>query len=130
MVPYLELVANLLSYLLSLSLSPVGGTLVESDHSNILYDQLKPCAPKWDDIAKGLRFKADEIAKIEADPKKMRNAPESWLGAVIDSWVHWVPGDTRGSKDYPKLERLKKAVDRAGYGDIAAKLNLEDDDDF
>lgn len=57
------------------------------------------------------------------------NAPGSYLGAMLNRWMHWAPGDARGSKDYAKLERLKNVIHRMGYPELAAKLNLKDDDD-
>ena len=92
----------------------------------VLCEQLQPCASKWETIASGLRFTNDEINTIRADPIKAANAPQSYLGAVLDEWFHWAPGDARGSKDKPTLEALRTAVSKAGYGNIAAKLTLSE----
>ena len=60
---------------------------------------------------------------------RMNGAPQSYLSAMLNLWVHWAPGDGRGSKDYARLGHLQRAIHRMGYPKIAEKLNLEDDDD-
>lgn len=76
-----------------------------------------------------LRFQAHEIDNIKADPKKLLGAPGSYLADVIDRWTHWAPGDARGSRSHAKLESLKKVINFMGFPDLAATLNLDDDDD-
>ena len=89
-----------------------------------LCEQLRPCAAKWEDIAKFLDFKDYEIANIKADPTKLHGAPGSYLDEVISQWARRAPGDARGSKDYATLEQMKSAVDKAGFPDIASILIL------
>ena len=78
-------------------------------------------------IATHLQFKSYEIDGIRADPMKMMQGPAACLGEVLSTWMHWAPGDARGSEDYATLEALKTAVDKAGFGDVAKKLNLSRD---
>ena len=47
-------------------------------------------------------------------------APGSWLSAMLEAWLEWKPGDSRGTVS---LESLKKAVDKAGLGRTAAELH-------
>ena len=102
-----------------------GRTLIEDHHWGTLCEQLRPCAAKWDDIAKGLKFKGSEINNIRADPTRLVNSPGSYLDAVLATWPCWAPGDKRGTEDYATLEALKRSVDSAGFGKIAEKLTLE-----
>lgn len=102
-----------------------GRTLIEDRHYGTLCEQLRPCAAKWDDIAKGLKFKGYEIGNIRADPMKLINAPGSYLDAVLATWPLWAPGDKRGTEDNATLEALKSAVDSAGFGKIAKELTLK-----
>lgn len=94
-------------------------------HFGHLCCQLKPCAAKWEDIAKALCFEIGEIANIRANPLKLMNAPGSFMDGVIEEWLRWAPNDARGSKSYPTLEALRAAVDKAGYSSIAFSLTLE-----
>ena len=71
-----------------------------------------------------MRFTRDEINAIKAHPANVAGGPESCLGDMIGKWLHWAPGDARGSKGRATLEALKRAVDKAGYGDVAEKLSL------
>lgn len=48
---------------------------------------------------------------------------------MLGQWQHWAPGDARGSKDRATLETLKRAVDKAGFGDVAEKLTLSEKND-
>lgn len=57
-------------------------------------------------------------------PKNMSNAPIWYLNAMIADWLEWAPNDARGSSDYPTLESLRNAVDRAGYGKEAQRLSI------
>ena len=103
----------------------IGRTLIEDHHWGTLCEQLRPCAAKWDDIAKGLKFKGSEIENIRADLTRLVNSPGSYLDAVLATWPCWAPGDKRGTKDYATLEALKRSVDSAGFGKIAEELTLE-----
>ena len=52
--------------------------------------------------------------------------PEGCLGEVLSTWTHWAAGDARGSEDRATLEALKRAVDVAGFPDIANSLTLSE----
>ena len=100
--------------------------MVEDHHYGFLHEQLCPCADKWEKIAIGLRFKADEIRRIKCDPMNIAGGSEACLGAVLADWLQWIPGDARGSKKKATLEALKTAVSKAGFGVIAKKLTLSE----
>ena len=103
-------------------------TFIASTDYGVLLEQLRPCASKWEAIAAGLRFTKDEIDNIKADHSKMAGGPESYLGDVIGKWLHWAPGDARGSEDRATLEAMRRAVNKAGFGDVAGKLTLKKQD--
>ena len=92
----------------------------------ILLEQLHLCAAEWETIAAGLRYTNDEIKNIKADPTNIARAPRSYLEDIIGKWLHWAPGDARGSKDGATLEALKRAVSQAGFGNIAENLTLSE----
>jgi hypothetical protein len=64
-----------------------------------------------------LQFDSHEISNIAANPE-----PTACMAKVIGDWLEWAPGDSRGSEDYATLERLRMAVDKAGYGVTASEL--------
>ena len=95
------------------------GALIKKDR--LASYVLIPAAASWDDIGLALGFKKYEIQNICL---LLANAPRSYLSDMLESWSYWAPGDPRGSKDFATLEVLKSAVNRAGVGDIALKLEL------
>ena len=95
-------------------LCSVGNTRLQQDHCSLLCEQLRPCAPKWKEIAQSLQFTLREIESIAS------------IDNVIERWLLWFPGDVRGSKDYATLEQLQQAVDMAGYSALALELTLSD----
>ena len=48
------------------------------------------------------------------------DAPGSWFSAMLEAWLEWKPGDSRGSVS---LKSLKNAVDKAGLGKTATELH-------
>ena len=71
-----------------------------------------------------LAFRPGELSNIEARPNLNRSAPESHLGAMLEEWIQWAPGDSRGSTGFATLDRLKSAVCKAGLGAAAHDLNI------
>ena len=98
--------------------------MIDGQHYGTLYEQLCPCADKWEMIAIGLRFTGDEIRSIKHDLMNITGGPRACLGAILTDWMQWFPGDTRGSKDRATLEALKTAVSKAGFGVKAKDLTL------
>ena len=89
-----------------------------------LCERLRLHSSKWREIGTGLRFTASELDIIQASPARLASAPYSYLEAMLALWQQWVPGDSRGSKNYATLESLKTAIDRAGLGRAAEDLKL------
>lgn len=89
-----------------------------------LCEQLRPCASKWDLLAKELDFKVYEIDNLKANPMNLISAPFSYLNEIISLLLNRAPGDARGSKNYATLDDLKDAVERAGFLDVAKKLAI------
>ena len=88
-----------------------------------MIDQLGIHAPKWKEIGTYLGFHQPELRLIQENPALFMGAPRTWLSAMLKEWLGWKPGDERGSKERASLESLKKAVEMAGLGIIAAKLH-------
>ena len=85
-----------------------------------LIEQLGPHADKWKMIGTYLGFHQKELRLIESSPIHLMTAPGSWLSAMLEAWLEWKPGDSRGTVS---LESLKNAVDKAGLGRTAAELH-------
>ena len=85
---------------------------------------LKKHAAQWREIGTCLNFLPGELASIEARPNLMQGAPVTWLGAMLEKWVQWTPGDSRGSTSFATLEGLKAALSDAELGATAHHLEL------
>ena len=83
---------------------------------------LQHYAYKWERIAQGLGFKANELANIKAKPTLLADAPRSYLNAMLEEWQQWAPGDDRGSTCYATLDALRAAVSKAGLALTAQEL--------
>ena len=79
---------------------------------------------KWREIGTHLGFTQAELGKIQNMPALVMGAPDSWLNEMVTEWLQWKPGDQRESTEYPTLDRLKLAVDKAGLGRAAGELRL------
>ena len=55
----------------------------------------------------------------------MHGAPVSHLGAMLEEWIQWAPGDSRGSENFATVRSLKKALSEAGLGAAAHDLKIE-----
>ncbi len=100
---------------------------MKDHHYSFLCEQLSKCADKWEDIAIGLRFKADEIRNIKHDPMNVNGGHKACLGTILYDWMQWIPGDARGSKERATLEALKTSVSKAGCGVVADELTLSEE---
>ena len=91
----------------------------------MLLRQLTNHAAKWRVIGIHLGFLPGELANIEARPSLSQGAPVSWFAAMLEDWLQWAPGDSRGSTSFAKLEDLKGALSEAGLGASTYDLNLQ-----
>ena len=88
-----------------------------------LYKQLSTNSYKWSTIGAHLGFLPNELKKIQARPELLLSgAPDSFLREMLSDWLHWTPGDGRGSKSYATLYDLSNALDKSGLGDAACTL--------
>ena len=90
-----------------------------------LFQLLKKHAAKWKEIGMQLGFLPGELSNIESRPNLTSGAPVSWLGALLEEWIQWAPGDGRGSTSFATLEKLKVALNESGLGATAHDLKLE-----
>lgn len=88
----------------------------------VIFETIRPYSYMWKEIGQGLGFVPAELSTIEATPLLLAGAPASYLSAMLSSWLQWVPGDCRGSKNYATLSSLRAAVDKAGLGRLAQEL--------
>ena len=98
--------------------------LTERDIPSLLC-QLKKHASKWREIGIHMGYLPGELDNIEARPNLSQGAPVSWFTAMLESWLQWAPGDSRGSTSFATLEGLKDALSEAGFGASAYNLNLQ-----
>ena len=89
-----------------------------------LLRQLKKHAAKWRDIGTYLEFFPSELDNIQARPNLMQGAPMSYLGTMLQEWVQWAEGDSRGSTSSANIEDLRSALNQAGFGATARELKL------
>ena len=87
--------------------------------------QLKKHAAKWRELGIHLGFLPGELDNIEVRPNLLQGAPISWFGAMLESWLQWAPGDSRGSPNFATLEVLKEALSEAGLGASGHDLRLK-----
>ena len=105
-------------FIVVLLLHSAGLRLTERDIPRLLR-QLKKHASKWREIGINLEFLPGELANIAARPNLSEGAPVSLLGALLEEWIQWAPGDSRGSTDFATLESLKTALSDSGLGAAA-----------
>ena len=89
-----------------------------------LFRQLKKHASKWREIGVHLGFLPGELCNIETRPTLIQEAPVSFLGALLEEWIQWAPGDSRGSTSFATIESLKRALMDAGLGAAAHDLDI------
>ena len=86
--------------------------------------QLKKHAVKWREIGTNLDFLPSELDNIGAQPNRMQGAPLSYFGAMLQEWIQWAPGDSRGSTNFANLEDLRSALNETGLGATAHELKV------
>ena len=59
----------------------------------------------------------------------MHGAPVSHLGAMLEEWIQWAPGDSRGSKSFATIGSLKKALSETGLGAAAHDFSVATDEE-
>ena len=95
--------------------------MTEKDIPRLLR-QLKKHASKWREIGVNLEFLPGELSNIAAHPNLSEGAPVSFLGALLEEWMQWAPGDSRHSIDFATFESLKTALSDSGLGAAAHDL--------
>ena len=74
-------------------------------------------------IGTHLGFISGELSNIQARPNLTPDAPLSWLRAMLEEWIQWAPGDSRGSTKFANIKDLKTALREAGFGVTAHELH-------
>ena len=105
---------------------PIPGPRLFKYHLATLLQRLREHASKWRDIGTNLGFRPGELDNIQAAPKDLMGAPQSWLSAMLAEWLEWAPGDERGSDQYATLKALKEAVSKTTLGTTAESLTISD----
>ena len=90
-----------------------------------LVRQLQKHAANWKAIGIHLGFLPSDLDNIESAPNRMQGAPLSYLGAMLQEWSQWAPGDKHGNTDFANLKDLKSALKEAGFGATACDLKLQ-----
>ena len=93
-------------------------------HLPDLFRQLKKHASRWKEIGVHLEFLPGELSNIEARPNLSQGAPVSWLGALLEEFLQWAPGDSRGSTGFATLDTLKTSLRETGLGATAHDLTI------
>ena len=106
------------------SQSEIHQPLLTEEQYSIIFEQLRKHSSDWNTIGTHLGFHPSELRNIQARPLLLVEAPYSWLGAVLQEWLQWAPGDSRGSKNFATLENLKSALFKAGFEDTAHSLHI------
>lgn len=71
-------------------------------------------------------FRPGELDNIQGSAT--HGTPEIYLSKLLEVWLQWAPGDTRGSKSIATLGALQAAVRKAGLGRVAAQLTASTDE--
>ena len=87
---------------------------------------------KWKKIGSELGFTSEEmeevISKAFSNSKTKTEKNVSFddrdinLLVLLQSWIAWYPGDSRGTKTFATYSKLKTALVKAGLGDMARDL--------
>ena len=93
-------------------------------HLPYLQKKLRNHAAKWRDIGTYLDFLPGELDNIETRPSLVHRAPVSFLERMLEEWIQWAPGDSRGSNGFATLDDLKAALMDAKLGATAHSLAI------
>ena len=98
----------------------------DSRFVTLLSEQLSNCADQWRKIGIYLKFTQIELNILEVKNTYKYRVPDSstLLNKMLQQWLQWCPGDSRGSNNYPCLEDLKDALRLAGFRETADNLHL------
>ena len=97
---------------------------LKEEHHLHIFKQLRKHSSDWANIGLYLGFLPSEIRNIQASPLLLFNGSDGWLSTLIEKWLQWAPGDSRGSKNFATLENLKSALLKAGFGATAHNLHI------
>ena len=104
------------------AIAPAAAGLTEY-HLPELFNKLDyHSSSKWREIGIFLGFRRGELDIIQCKPLLLRNAPQSWLRAMLEEWLQWCPGDSRGSDSFPTVKELKQALRKCGLEKTADSI--------
>ena len=73
-------------------------------------------AMRWRDIGSHLGFSDKEMDIIHQQKTDNEN---QCLYELLDQWLEWYPGDSRGSTSFPTYSRIQKVLVDIGFGNVA-----------
>jgi GTPase SAR1 family protein len=97
---------------------------LREEHHLVIFEQLQKHSSHWMDISRYLGFFDNELRNIQMSPSHIFSGPPGWLSAMLQEWLQWAPGDSRGSNNFATLESLKSALSKAGFGATARSLHI------
>ena len=74
---------------------------------------------KWRDLGTALGFSEKELENILVEQPLVQ---QDHLHLLLRQWLHWYPGDERGSTSFATYTQLKTALINAGLGAVARDL--------
>ena len=95
---------------------------LSESHLPELLSKLNDHASGWRDIGMYLGFRRGELDNIEGKPSLHSRGPKAWLREMLNDWLEWAPGDSRGSDAFASIESLKCALDKSGLAQTALDI--------
>lgn len=103
-------------------LLPIGGEKYQDDQLSHLLVKLSDTSLKWREIGASLGFRLSELDNIQAKSSMWFGVPNSYLNNMLSQWLHWAPGDRRGSMGYATREALRYVLRSAGFFELSEDL--------
>jgi chromosome segregation ATPase len=115
-----ELKIRELEIISSQSPNMVPSDILRPKHVPILYENMTKSSMNmssdWRKLGSQLGFTTEELEQI--DTCIFRS-----VKALLQEWVSWYPGDSRGSTDFPSYTGLQNALMKAGLGEVIQHLD-------
>ena len=101
----------------------VPSDILKTRHVTRLHETMarssKKISSDWRKLGSQLGFTTEELDKIGCRSL-------DGLSLMLQEWVRWYPGDSRGSTDFPSYTCLQNALVKAGLGDVIQYLTPYD----
>jgi hypothetical protein len=99
---------------------PIHVGILPTDAHQKLFEQLAEHATKWREIGMFLGFSQGKLDEIQGQPGLFFGGSSGYLNEMLTKWLQW--RHDSGSPDDPTLDKLKKAMDKAGLAASAQRL--------